>query len=478
MNKWVYVHFPHLLLDYQLALQPPELTDAPQILVTSQQGQRLVHQATAAALEQGVRLQMTEVLASSLVTHLQIRDYHEQQEQRVLQQLAQLVYQDVAQLVLIPPQGLLCEVASLVRLHGGYPNLISYLQQRLQQWPLRYQLSCGYSPLSARLLAQAQQGVINENPAVIQQTLAELPITACGFTPSQQQRLQEVGMQRLGQLMQVPRAELGRRFGKALVLYMAELQGELPSPQHYYQPPLSFQQYLDLLTEIPSWPQLLFPLKRLLQQAEAFLQGHQQSTRMLLIKAHHRHGQPTQVRVSFAHPVWQQQDLLQLSQLHLERQQLVQPVLGLTVVIQQTEPRVASNQALLTETKQSETNIDSLVSLLQARLGTDKVHRITLHQHWLPEQRGQLQAWQRAQAVQAAGQHSSLRVKRPLWLLPEPQPIQVQDWDLHWGPEHLATGWWLSEPVQRDYFIGVDKNQRQAWLFKDQQGWYLHGWFS
>src|SRR5690606_39992890 len=55
--------------------------------------------------------------------------------------------------------------------------------------------------------------------------------------------------------------------------------------------------------------------------------------------SHHRQGPATQVNIQFAHAVWQQSDLLSLSQLHLERQQLPEPVLALSVKVLQPEAR-------------------------------------------------------------------------------------------------------------------------------------------
>src|SRR5690606_41999213 len=89
MNAWLYLHFPHLLLDYQQVLQPPDAAVVPTALIQTRARQQQVVQANLAALQQGIRLGMADVLASTMCPQLQLRPYQEAQEHRVLTQLAQ-----------------------------------------------------------------------------------------------------------------------------------------------------------------------------------------------------------------------------------------------------------------------------------------------------------------------------------------------------------------------------------------------------
>ncbi|CUA88821.1 Y-family DNA polymerase [Pseudidiomarina woesei] len=472
MNRWVYLHFPHLLLDYQLALQPPEQSRYPHALLESHAARRTLVQANQTALQAGIKLGMADVLASTLAPNLRVHSYSQAQEKRVITQLAQVIYQDIAQIVLYPPQGLLCEVRSLVRLRGGYDAVVARLRSRVEQWPLRYCLSSGYSPLVAKLLAEAASPIISHDREAVQQAIAALPITYSGLAAVHIEKLYNVGFTSVGDLLKRPRAEIGVRFGRAVMNYMAELSGDFKPPQAFYHPPDKFDEKVELTSEVSSWGQLLFPLKRLLQQAESFLQSHQWSTRALVIRAHHRQGPATQVPIQFAHAVWQQNDLLQLCQLHLERQQLRQPVLALSIGLQRPESRQAKSTELLAGAPSADDQLSALVSRLQARLGEQSVQSVCYNDDWRPERQGRIQPWQQGQKQQP------LKQQRPCWLLPQVQPIDRQQWQLQWGPERIVSGWWDAQPIRRDYYIAVDKAQRQGWIFHSQQGWYLHGWFS
>ena len=478
MNTWLYLHAPQLLLDTQLALQTPAQQQQPQVLLAgSRVGARQVVQYNQAAAAAGIALHMAEVTATTLVAELQLRPYQVAHEQSILEQLAQLWYQDIAHIALYPPQGLLFEVASVLRLYGGFQGLLQQLQQRLQEWPIRYVVASGDTPLRARLLAQAGQSLLSNDADSVQQAVAQLPISASGLEPVHITRLQQVGITTIRALQQRHRSALGKRFGRTMTEYLARLNGELPMPQQYYQPPAQFAQQLDLLAEVASWQQLLFPLRRLLQQLEAFLQVRQLSVRALLFQVKHRDGQHTEQVIRFAHPVWQLKDMLGLTQLQLERQQLDQPALELALQAQRLEPRLPHHGDLVqasSELAAPTQSLGELVSRLQARLGEQAVQIAQPQRDWRPQQVQQWQLWQAATATAMA----MPQLPRPLWLLTTEQAIELQQWQLQWGPERLASGWWDDAPCQRDYYIAVDQQQRQGWIFHSEQGWFVHGWFT
>ena len=81
---------------------------------------------------------------------------------------------------------------------------------------------------------------------------------------------------------------------------------------------------------------------------------------------------------------------------------------------------------------------------------------------------------------------------RPLWLLPEPQALAERADGPHWhGPlvlltraERLESGWWdageagAAGDLRRDYFVARNPQGQWAWVFRDAQGWFLHGLFA
>jgi protein ImuB len=86
----------------------------------------------------------------------------------------------------------------------------------------------------------------------------------------------------------------------------------------------------------------------------------------------------------------------------------------------------------------------------------------------------------------------AIRRSRPLWLLPTPQALTERAGSPHWhGPlkllsrgERLESGWWdegeggAAGDVRRDYFVARNPLGQWAWVFRNAQGWFLHGIFA
>lgn len=477
---WWFLALPQLLLDEQLSLQSLEQQQQPQIICANRgnRGPQVV-QANAAAQAAGIQLGMPAVTASTLVPGVHQRPYEREREEAVLRRLAQWLYQDIAHIALYPPQGLLLEVQHLQRLYGGYQGVQRQLQRRLRRLAVQVELAAGYSPLAARILAQAGVACLSTDAQELQNALAQLPLRYSLLPVTQIQQLEDAGIERLGDLLRLAVSELGVRFGRDMVNYVAELRGKLCPPQQYFQPPLKFRERLDLLTEATSWQQLVFPLRRLLQQLEAFLQSRQLSVNAFVLLAHHREGAPTRVRVAFALPLWRSRDVQQLVQLQLERQQLSTPALELSLHADDFTERQARTAQWCPTTaadapsSQQTHALRSLFGKLQARLGEGALQQAQALTDWRPEA---AQQWLPRTATQLAGPPAQL--PRPLWLLTSAEPIDIAQWQLHWGPERIQSGWWDGQAIDRDYYIALDAQQRQGWVFRSQGAWYLHGWFS
>jgi protein ImuB len=74
-------------------------------------------------------------------------------------------------------------------------------------------------------------------------------------------------------------------------------------------------------------------------------------------------------------------------------------------------------------------------------------------------------------------------VRRPLWLLrdPEPLPWPCEALQRLEGPERIETGWWDGADVARDYYIACAPSGAEVWVYRERlppHGWWLHGVFG
>lgn len=483
---WVYVQLPALQLDRMQALQP-ELKDFPAVLY-GQQEQRVVQAnetAIAMGIQPGCSLSDAWVLADNLAPY----PYREAQQRQLLQQLAADLYQVFALISVDAPTGFWLDLKPMRKLYPQIQQSQQQLMLQLTPWQLRYQCGAGNTPLVAKMLALS--GVTNA---------ADVPIQYLPCAPRLQEKLQRLGLHTLGALQAIPRALAGQRMGQELVQWLARIQGEQYEPLHYFQPPQWFYQRVSLVAEVRSWQALRFPLQRILHELEYFLAGRQQETRYLQLVLYHRDHEPTRIEVGLAHGGYLANELASFCQLKIAALKLVAPVLELGLQAKQLQPRSKQHGDLLNSGQKQRKPLPRLLNELQLRLGKARVFALQTANEWLPEQ-----AWQRAPAGAwlattkgAAGQrvagsfeHSSntLAVARPPWLLPQPQPVQIQQWQLLRGPERHYTPWWQPQPpymngigqgVCRDYWLGLNQLGQPGWLFYDyqQECWWQHGWFS
>lgn len=461
--RWLYLHFPTLALD---ALLAEVAADGCWALLDD--GNRL-QQCNAAALTAGLRPGMALAEALGLCDELQAVRLQPAQEQQALLRLAEDCYGLVARIHPDPPRGLWLELSAMARLQGPPSQFAERLIHQLQEQGYRLQAALAPQPEAARLLARAGQWLMDDQEQRLQQRLTALPLTACELEPRQLERLQGWGLQRLGQLLALPRAEIRRRAGAALALWLQRLETSAAPSVPAYQPSPCFDDRLTLLYDAEQSDGVLFVLQRQLQRLQQWLRQRQLAASQLQLELGHRQLAATRLRLASAQPEGGAANWLMLARLQLARQPLLAPVCWLRL----SSLELAPLQPAATDLWQAANGAlspDQLLSRLQARLNPSQLQGLATRPEYVPEQAGLLVA-------AGAGGGDYAHGGRPLWLLPQPQPLAAP-WPLLDGPERLAGQWW-AEPVQRDYYRALAPDGRLAWLFRSAGGrWFLHGWFG
>ncbi len=223
---WLYLHFPHLLLDHIRRTRE----EAGTLVIVEGSGQKVI-QACPEARDQGVHAGMRLKTAISLVPELGTVRADQQQEARILEDQARWLYRYAAHIVLVPPDGLIAEIGSLQRLYGGLPAAWQTVEQALDERQLTAWPGLGHTPLAARLIARAGKGECTDDKGHIQRTLAQMPLLAAEFDARTCTRLQRLGLNTLGEVFALPAAELARRLSPETLTRVQKIQGTRPDPQ-------------------------------------------------------------------------------------------------------------------------------------------------------------------------------------------------------------------------------------------------------
>ena len=470
---WLAAHFPMLGFEVQRNDDDAE-TSRPAVLVHDNR----VLKADARAQSAGIAVGSTLATAHSIAPELVHFQRDAERETKRLEALGQASYRFSSQVSLALPAALLIESSGSLRLFQGcaaFKEAVSRLYARLGHvhW-----LATAPTPLAALILSRAGLGERPGDPMV---TVRTAPLAAMDLTEKELERLANMGMTRIGQLLELPKGELGKRFSAKLVNYLDRLTGQRADPRKSIEPVERFHSRLHLLEPIRSKDALLFPMRRLADELSHWLNARCLGARTL-IWSYAPFAEPAlKLEVRFASPRTDAKSFLALTQLQLDREQLPEEVMTVSLQAGQITPlSLASADLLALADDRGSTSQTELVDRLAAKLGSDAVAGLSTADDHRPELAWRWQAPAGRRRTTAAPV-STAEVDRPLWLLDPPQPINTKRFKLLDGPERIDVGWWEDDAraLERDYFVAMAQSGARCWLYRDrEQRWYLHGYFS
>ena len=193
-----------------------------------------------------------------------------------------------------------------------------------------------------------------------------------------------------------------------------------------------------------------------------------------------------------AAPAFEAAHLAALLRVQLDNMALPEPVRALELRAAALLPRIARAQGLWHSGEHGGTSgseAHELIERLRARLGEGALHGLALIEGHRPERSWAVSAPPALGARRSAAASAVPPVPRPLWLLQQPQPLEVRGGlpqrdgalTLVGEPERIESGWWDGGDIARDYYTACDAHGVRLWVFRERQaphGWFLHGIFG
>ena len=513
---WLALHFPRLALDCaERALSTPAgplaLADRLTLLAVNE-----------AARAQGIHPGIRRATALALQPGLTLLEHDPALERSALAGLAGWAQQFTPGVVIAPPPcavqdgtpGLLLDIGPSLRLFGGLSALHAHVQNGLLGLGYHGVVGIASTATAAWLFAQQPDAPAHHSDPTatgdrLQQRLADLPITVLSHARAHHDTLVGIGAHTLGALLELPRAGLARRFGKALLQEIDCALGLQPEPMAFFEAPAHFATRLELPADIEQSGPLLFAANRLLLELAGWLRARQAATRGFDLLADHHDGLPTALSIRLTDA---SRDPVRFTTLLRERLGILQlraPVRALRLSCTRVQSQPLGTTELFPTPAAAQENLGRLLERLQIRLGREQVQRLHVAEDHRPEdayrvcmvdslERIGRPAQVALTAIEteapqtdrpASGEAGSL--PRPLWLLREPRAITERN-NRPWlqgpltvlaGPERIETGWWDNSLVQRDYFIAADDGHQLYWVYRergsqDRYGWFLQGLFG
>lgn len=417
--------------------------------------------------------------AQALAAQLQLARRQPEQEAALLANLATWALQFTPTVCLVPPAGLLLEIEGCLQYFQGLERLRSLISAGLAEMDLAVRLGLAPTPLAASWFALTADEAVPPSTDNWQRRLQQLPLAALPWPTAWQDSLRELGLRRLGELLQLPHAELALRFGSDFTQMLDQACGQQPDPRRPFVPPEYFARRLELNWHIEQVEALGFIARRLLQELAAFLLGRGLGVQQLRWQLGHEGGQRSELLVGLGQPTRAAEAMLAITRERLARFTLPAAVHSV-VLIADSLHRLDGEVLGLFGQGQAQADFQLLRARLAARLGEDAVRELYCVADHRPEH-----AWSSRPPAPSA---PALRSERPGWLLPMPLALETRAERPWYGEpltllgraERIESGWWDGASVARDYWQAEGPSGRRYWLYQQRLdgAWFLHGLFA
>jgi protein ImuB len=401
------------------------------------------------------------------------------------------------------PDGLWLDLGGAAHLFGGERLMCERMITFLRRLGFIARIAVAGTAGAAFALARFGEKPITLCPSGHEaEAIASMPLAALRLDEDALSRAGRLGLERIGELLSMPRAPLQRRFGAAFLTRLDQALGRLPEPFDPIvpeQPPSVLLRFMEPIASAEAIEQAAGEAVRRLvpDLAQAGL-----GVRRLVLACGRVDNDVQHVTVNTARAT---RDGAHLARLLCARIETIEPGFGierLRLIAERVEP--LAPQPILGEMAGGKPPPDlaPLIDRLAARLGARRVHRLTAVESDLPER-----SVARAGALGETAEWP--RWPRPVRLLSPPEPVeqvmsvlpdgaprrflwrgksyQVVAAD---GPERVYGEWWRHETEReavRDYFQVEDEGGGRFWLFRRGDGesvgtgdmsWHLHGLFA
>ncbi len=409
--------------------------------------------------------------------------------------------------------GLLLDITGCAHLFGGEDGLIADLSGRLTRLEIGHSLGVSDTPGAAWAIARYGDAPIAA-PGKSKAALAGLPIAGLRLGPSHTKLLHRLGFKRIGQLYDIPRPALERRFrarkdSAAVLARLDQALGRADDPLTPLRPAPVYAARLafgEPVLERAAIDQALGPLSADLC---AQLVRDRQGARRLVLQAFRVDGLVTTAACGLGVPSQDAGHLCSLLEPHLD---CLDAGFGIDLVCL-SAPHTAPVDLRQTGLERGAQAVgdagDRLARLadrLMNRLGADHVIRLAPVDRHRPERAQKPVAPAGIPAAADAETWPDLApAPRPLLLLERPEPVEVMasvpdgpPVRFLWrkvarrvvkaeGPERIEPEWWdlPQTGAARDYYHVEDETGRRFWLYRDGlyqtadsvPPWYMHGFF-
>jgi protein ImuB len=483
----------------------PAAAPAHSALVTAvRTGNRILLAAVSdEARALGLQPGMPVTQARALVPGLDVRDTDPERDRALLAALADhAAHRWTPRAALSGSDGLFLDLTGVAHLFGGEEKMARRILRFCARFGLAARIAVADTPGAAHALARHAGAPLLLCPQGGHgHALAPLPVAALRLEEPVLAAARRLGIERIGELVAMPRAPLQRRFGKTMLARLDQALGRAAEPIDPVVPEDAPSAELRFAEPIATAEAIEAAVTTLMTRLVATLAEAGLAARLVTLACSRVDGAEQEITIGTARATRDGGHLLRLLRMRIET---IEPGFGLDslrLTAVRAEP-LASEQGPSRLAGETAPDLAPLVDRLAGRLGPRRLFRLSAVESDVPERSvrrtpplGKTTPWpDYPRPVRLLSPPE--RIENVLALLPDLPPrrftwrgraYQVARAD---GPERIFGEWWRrpseAEAV-RDYFQVEDESGERFWLYRRGDGvdprtggldWYLHGVFG
>ena len=404
------------------------------------------------------------------------------------------------------PDGLFLDVTGCAHLFGGETQLLREAVGRLRQQGFIARAAIAPNPGAAWALAHFGERIaIGEED--LARTLGPLPLQALRLAPDAIALMRRLGIKRVAQILEAPRAPFTARAGQNALLRLDQAMGRAPEALTPRRPPPMLYAMRRLAEPILTLDAVLTVTGDIIEELCARLDAAGLGVRRLQLFLFGVDSKVRGIDVAMSRPEQNAQVMLRLFRERLGADpKSLNAEFGfetLRLEAADTAPiRFHATDLAPASKRDWDLEIRAL-DTIAARLGPGAVARVQPADLHAPQRATRFSKKVAKTAPPTAPPPEDSVMRRPLCLFAQGQPIEalatVPDGPplrFRWrrilheivcaeGPERIAPDWLRMETQTRDYYRVEDKNGRRFWLYREglygedgQVRWFIQGAFA
>jgi protein ImuB len=413
---------------------------------------------------------------------------------------------------------LLLDITGCAACFGGEDKLLERVVRELREQCWNARVAIADTVGAAWGLAHYGGTPVWAPPGQTEAAMLPLPVAALRVPDETVRCLTELGIERIGELMTLPRSSLPARLGPMVLERLDQALGQQPEVLVPHRPPPPVEANFQFEYATDHRDAIDYALNQLIQRVCRLLEERHAGARKIDCLLHYEMAKPSRLEIELVRPSRSVRHLSMLFRARFERVTLDEPACAMSLRVPAAVPLDAAQGEIFdSELAHHDAELAKLVDELSNRLGRKAVTRARLDADPQPEYAccyeplishpdGRTSP---SRAVRKPRRDPSLFTEdsadsavplpiRPLRLWPEPilipttsvipegPPVRFS-WEgaehsiaRSWGPERIETGWWRGQDVHRDYYLVETVTGARFWIYRsrDDSRWFLHGCFD